>query len=72
VKRMKAQLHLSDGSAGQRTLKIKCEADGHIISADSCRLRYCSGSKGFKEYFDEEGKECVEVLCGFDEIAKGG
>ena len=72
MKRMKAQLHKSQGSIGVEILKVKCEQDGEVISADCCRLRHCKASKGYKEYYDESGVECVEILCGFEDIGGGG
>ena len=72
MKRMKAQLHKTKGSIGVETLKVKCEQDGEVISADYCRLRHCKANKGFKEYYDKGGNECVEVLCGLEEMANGG
>ena len=68
MKRMKAQLHKTDGSGGVEILKVKCEQDGEIISADCCRLRHCKASKGFTEYYDKTGAESVEVQCGFEDI----
>lgn len=68
MKRMKAQPHKTKGSIGVETLKVQCEQDGGVISADCCRLRHCQASKGFKEYYDKAGVACVEVLCGFEDI----
>lgn len=68
MKRMKAQFHKTKGSGGVPVLKVQCLHGGEIISADCCRLRYCKASRGYKEYFDNDGVESVEVACGFEDI----